>query len=188
MIFVVACHTGLLYELVNTVAYLFQPGKISCLHFLVDSFSSASFPLTEESVGVALQCCIGGHHLGFKVSKIFERSFRFSVAGNKVVHFIHGLKDRIWPDFICHFHLFNGRFNGFKHLDYSWHADERIESIAHRSPVAVRTTPKVFSQPTGKDHSTSKELRKFGLVPIASMDFADKNKHEASCSYDAQPA
>ena len=88
----------------------FSPSRKTKEFFLVVSFSSASFPLSEESVGVALQCCLGGHHLGFKVTKIFERSFRFSVAGNKVGNFIHGLKDRIWPDFVCHFHLFNGRF------------------------------------------------------------------------------
>ncbi|KAF6988046.1 hypothetical protein CFC21_005632 [Triticum aestivum] len=79
----------------------FSPSCKTKEFFLVVSFSSASFPLNEESVGVALQCCIGGHHLGFKVSKIFEKSFRFSVVGNKVGHFIHGLKDHTWPDFIC---------------------------------------------------------------------------------------
>ena len=48
---------------------------------------------------------------GFKFwfAKIMDRSFRFSIASYKVGHFIYGLKDRVWPDFVYHFHLFNGR-------------------------------------------------------------------------------
>ena len=76
--------------------------------FLVVTFSSASFPLNMDSVGIALQCCIGGIRFGFKVQQLNPRAFRFSMANNKVGHFIYGLKDRIWPDFICHFHPFKG--------------------------------------------------------------------------------
>jgi hypothetical protein len=75
--------------------------------FLVVAFSSSSFQLSEESVGLALQCCIGGDHLGFKVLQLSDRRFRFSVASNKVGHFIYGLRDRVWPDFICHFSLYH---------------------------------------------------------------------------------
>ena len=59
--------------------------------FLVVHFSSASFPLSEESVGIALQCCIGGFPSGLNVKSIGERSFRFSLASNKVGHFIYHL-------------------------------------------------------------------------------------------------
>jgi hypothetical protein len=38
--------------------------------FLVASFSYASFPLSEESVALALQCCLGGNHEGFCVYKL----------------------------------------------------------------------------------------------------------------------
>ena len=30
------------------------------------------------------------------------------VASNKVGHFIYGLHDRVWPDFVCHFSLYRG--------------------------------------------------------------------------------
>ena len=70
--------------------------------FLVVYFSSASFVLSEESVGLALQCCIGGLPSGFNVQTLSDRRLRFSVASNKVGHFIYHLKDRVWPDFICH--------------------------------------------------------------------------------------
>ena len=43
----------------------FSPSPGSKEFFLVASFYSASFPLAEESVGVALQCCIGGDAQGF---------------------------------------------------------------------------------------------------------------------------
>ena len=92
--------------------------------FLVVSFSSASFPLSEESVGLALQSCIGGISAGFKVYKLSDRRFRFSVASNHVGHFIYGLRDRIWPDFVCHFSLFRGVVSG-SHVrgdSSTWHA------------------------------------------------------------------
>mgnify|MGYP006961251905 CR=1 FL=1 len=55
--------------------------------FLVVSFSSASFPLTEESVALALQSCIGGISSGFRLLRLSDHRFRFSVASNRVGHF-----------------------------------------------------------------------------------------------------
>ena len=78
--------------------------------FLVVSFSSTSFPLSVESVGLVLQCCIGGLASGFKVESIGARNFWFSVASHKVGHFIYALRDRVWPDFTCHFGLFKHPF------------------------------------------------------------------------------
>ena len=109
----------------------FSPSRDAKEFFLVVSFSSASFPLTNDSVGLALQCCIGGICSGFKVVALSSRSFRFSVANNKVGHFIYGLKDRVWPDFVCHFHLFNGRFA--KRFSAShWHADQELVEVLDR--------------------------------------------------------
>jgi len=139
----------------------FSPSRDIKEFFLVVSFSSALFPLSEESVGVSLQCCIGGHPKGFKVSRINVRSFCFSVAGNKVGHLIHGLKDRIWPDFICHFHLFNGRFNDYKHFDNQWHADERLEPIATRIPMAIRSISPSLPRPLFKTQLRPKSCISF---------------------------
>lgn len=164
----------------------FSPSRSTKEFFWVVSFSSASFPLSVESVGVALQCCIGGHPKGFNVLQIGDRSFRFSVAGNKVGHFIHGLKDRIWPDFICHFHLYNGRYTGFQLNDSHWHADETIDSIAARTPRAVKINTKFLEQSAATDASAGKELSKFGLIPISHMKFNNKNYAEASSSSNVQ--
>jgi hypothetical protein len=76
--------------------------------FLVACFSFSSFPLSKESVSVALQCCLGGDASGFRVTKLSDRRFRSSVASNKVGHFIYSLRDRSWPDFHCSFSLFRG--------------------------------------------------------------------------------
>jgi hypothetical protein len=84
--------------------------------FLVASFPYASFPLSVNSVGLALQCCLGGDALGFRVVKLSDRRFRFSVSSNTVGHFIHPLESRIWHDFHCHFGLFRG--NGYSNAFY----------------------------------------------------------------------
>ena len=109
------------------------------------------------------------------------------MAGNKVGHYIHGLKDRIWPDFICNFHLFNGRFNGLKHFDSRWHADEVIDVIADRSPLAICVNTSFLAKSAALDHSSMTMIGKFGLVPLASMDYTNKNGDEASCSLAVHP-
>jgi hypothetical protein len=103
----------------------FSPSSGLAEFFLVVSFSSASFSLSEDSVGWALQSCIGGNHQSFRVfqlSEVFQLSdcrFRFSVASNKVEHFIYGLHDRVWPYFVCHFSLFKGVHPPISGLRYS---------------------------------------------------------------------
>jgi hypothetical protein len=135
----------------------------------VVSFSSASFSLTEESVGLALQCCIGGDRLGFRVFKLSDQRFCFSVTSNKVGHFIYGLKDHIWPDFVCHFSLFRGvhpRKSGFYHdSDYSWSSVDQNIVVAQRSPTKLHTNLSFLKESTlfeDSSHSTL-ELAKFGF-------------------------
>ena len=122
----------------STVHFVPNPGSKE--FFLEVSFSSASFPLSVESMGLALQSCIGGLSDGFNVLHLSDRHFRFSVASNWVGHFIFGLQDRIWPDFICHFQLFRARDHGVAHIDNFWHSDENAHEIAIRSPIAIRST------------------------------------------------
>lgn len=130
--------------------------------FLVVSFSSASFSLTAEAVGVVLQCCIGGLAHGFNVIQLGKRSFRFSVASNHVGHFIYALKDRIWPNFVCHFRLFK------PYVDYSWdesywHSDNEIADISARSPLAIKSPLNFLKHSAHLDSSGDLELAKFGF-------------------------
>jgi hypothetical protein len=147
----------------------FSPSPKATEFFLVVSFSSASFPLTKESVGLALQCCIGVIASRFRVYKLSDHRFRFSVASNKVGHFIYGLKDRIWLDFICHFSLFRGihpRLSGFTHdLEKSWLYNDQNLIIAQRSPTKLRPRLDVLRDSAANDCSgvSALELAKFGL-------------------------
>lgn len=103
------------------------------------SFSFATFPLSEESVALALQCCLGGDHSGFRVLKLSDRRFRFSVASNRVGHFVYGLRDRIWPDFICHFKLFHGDYSAaVDDAANYWLSSKFSDSVSPGRSVAVR--------------------------------------------------
>jgi hypothetical protein len=146
----------------------FSPSRGAKEFFLVVSFSSASFELSEDSVGWALQSCIGGDHKGFKVYQLSDRRFRFSVASNKVGHFIYGLRDRIWPDFVCHFTLFRGvhpSITGFHHAgDFAWKTSPQILEVAQRSPTKFTPSLSVLKDSARGDNSSAAELAKFGFV------------------------
>jgi hypothetical protein len=143
----------------------FSPSPLAKEFFLVVSFSSASFPLSEESVGLALQCCIGGVGSNLRVYKLSDRRFRFSVFSNKVGHFIYGLKDRVWPDFICHFSLFRGDTSGFHFNDgNSWFSNSHNLEVAQRSSTRFKPSLNVLASSAARDpHSSAKELAKFGF-------------------------
>lgn len=123
--------------------------------------SSAPFDLSEESVVVALQCYIGGSSPGFWVSRISDHKFRFSVASNKVEHFIYKLYDRIWPDFVCHFLLFKPSV--VDHIPSSWEDDEAIQANSVVCPMAIKPNLHALRISAQNDSSSSKELVKFGL-------------------------
>ena len=129
-----------------------------------------------------MQCCLGGLSTGFKLVQLNPRVFRFSVANNKVGHFIYGLKDRVWLDFICHFHLFNGRFNHNHLANFSWHADEELLLISARKPMAISSCLCSNDLAGVFDHASLKELSKFELHLIKNMVFSNAHHAEASSS------
>ena len=87
-------------------------------------------------MGLALQSCIGGISDGFKVLRLGDQRFRFSVASNRVGHFIYGLRDRIWPDFIYHFHLHRGSRS--HRQPFGWNADTEINDLASSPEVEAK--------------------------------------------------
>src|SRR3954468_18030086 len=115
----------------------FSSSPASKEFFLVASFSSASFPLSCSSVSLALQCCIGGVAEKFNVKHLTAHNYRFSVNSNKVGHFIYGLKDRIWPDFICHLNLYKKHCYLLAPGNSGRTAYQRRNEIAIRTPTAV---------------------------------------------------
>lgn len=160
----------------------FSPSRGSKEFFFVVSFSLASFPLSVESVGVALQCCLGGICKGFNVLQLNSRSFRFSMANNSVGHFIYRLKDRIWPDFVCHFHSFNGRFAKAPILDSHWHADSELADISDHRPIAIKSSLRFLLPDPDHAPSSRAVLQKSHLVSLDHMQFSNKHVTEASSS------
>lgn len=142
-----------------------SPSSGSKVIFLVVSFSSASFPLTEESVSLALQSCIGGILDRFNVFRQSDRRFQFSVSSNKVGHFIYGLKDRVWPDFVCHFSLFLGDTSFVNHGDKStWSSSSQLLDVAQRSPTRCSPNLDFLAESAHRDPlSSASKLAKFGL-------------------------
>ena len=143
------------------------PSSSSSEFFLVVSFSSASFALSEESVALALQCCLGGLSRNFRVFKLSDHRFRFSVASNKVGHFIYHLRDRVWPDFVCHFSLFRGviptgssRFSS----GVGWSSSVQNIDIAQRSYMKINPNLDFLRSSAIGDGSSKSELAKFGFV------------------------
>ena len=115
----------------------FSPSPTAKEFFLVVTFSSTSFPLSRASVGLAL--CIEGLASGFKVAHIGANNFWFSMASNKMGHFIYALQDRVWPDFVCHFSLFRSATQLPMENPQTWHLDQTNQEVLIRSPLAVKS-------------------------------------------------
>lgn len=145
----------------STVHY--SPSPSSKEFFLAVTFSSASFPLSISSVGLALQCSIGGSAAGFNVTQIGDRQFWFSIASNKVGHFIYRLRDRIWPDFICRFNLYGHHQLANSRFSSDWHADHQLPEIVSRTPMAIKSTLSFLQSRAGSDVAASSELSKFAI-------------------------
>jgi hypothetical protein len=90
-------------------------------------------------------------------------------SSNKVGHFVYGLKDRVWPDFVCHFSLFRGEhpmITGFHNFpDYTWHSSEENIVVAQRSPTKLNPSLHLLRSSAHDDlsGSSTKELAKFGF-------------------------
>jgi hypothetical protein len=143
---------------------------------LVACFSFSSFPLSKESVSIALQCCLGGNASGFRVTKLSDKRFKFSVASNKVGHFIYSLRDRSWPDFHCSFSLFcgDGYAPCFFPLDqllaaFEWSSSckNRSGSVDSMEPCKSKIVPSSNSlnslKASAYDGTSAMELSKFDL-------------------------
>ena len=94
--------------------------------------------------------------------RLGDRRFRFSVASNRVGHFIFGLRDRIWPDFICHFHLHRGATSRSRIV--GWHADTELNGLASSPGLAIQSKWLVSNSKNGIDPASLMVFHKLGLV------------------------
>jgi hypothetical protein len=90
--------------------------------FLLATFRRFLFRLTEESVAIALQSCLGGRAEDFHVKFLSNNHFRFSVFSKDVGFYVYKLRRVISTSFDVYFHLWN---NGTPH----WEKEKRAWEI-----------------------------------------------------------
>jgi hypothetical protein len=100
----------------------FNSSSPSGSFFLLATFRRFLFRLTEESVALALQSCLGGSADKFHVKFLSSNHFRFSVASKHVGFLVYKLRRVISSSFDVYFHLWN---NGTPH----WEKEKRVWEI-----------------------------------------------------------
>jgi hypothetical protein len=107
--------------------------------FLLVVFRRFLFRLTEDSVALALHCCLGGAPAGFHVTYQSDCHFRFSVASKHVGLLIRSLR-RITTahfDVYFHFHLWRGGGDNWE-LEKRWDKEEEASWTTVLSPKNKR--------------------------------------------------
>jgi len=92
-------------------------------HLLV-VFRRSLFRLTEESVAMALHCCLGGTPAGFHVTFESDRHFRFPVANKHVGLLIRALKRITTEYFDIYFHLWRDGGDNWVKESIKWQKEE----------------------------------------------------------------
>ena len=86
--------------------------------FLLATFGHFLFRLTEESVALALQSCLGGRATDFHVKFLSTNHFRFSFFSKDMGFQVYKLRRVVTSNFDIYFHLWN---NGTAH----WEGEKR---------------------------------------------------------------
>lgn len=175
--------------------------------FLLATFRRFLFRLTEESVGLALESCLGGRASEFHVQFLSTNHFRFSVFSKEVGFAIYKLRRVITSTFDVYFHLWS---NGAPHwerekrlweieqeeewtkiLSKSSHREEKkkVQKRVHFAKNLVQSPPKVTFQPISLSfgsfscqvypESNSKEKLVFGDRTLSSWGPENSEAHIA---------
>ncbi|KAJ1255823.1 hypothetical protein BS78_K154700 [Paspalum vaginatum] len=123
---------------------------------LLVTFRRFLFRLTEESVALALQSCLGGRAECFHVKFLSNNHFRFSVFSKEVGFYVYKLRRVIGPSFDCFFHLWS---NGAPH----WEREKLAWEIEQQKlwTEVRRKKPKTFKPKSTKKVSFAKNLVSF---------------------------
>ena len=106
--------------------------------FLLATLRRFLFRLTEESVALTLQSCLGGSADKFHVKFLSTNHFRFSVASKRVGFLIYKLRRVISSSFDVYFHLWNNGTAHWEREKRAWEIEQEKEWTTVLSKSAKR--------------------------------------------------
>jgi hypothetical protein len=157
---VLACKMGSSSDLVDrldfNIGLEFQDEILHCFHapvhhpfpspdgsfFLLATFRRFLFRLTEESVALAVQSCLGGRASDFHIKFLNTNHFRFSVFSKEVGFQIYRKRRVITSSFDIYFHLWS---NGTPHWEKEkreWEIEQEKEWTKVLSKAAKKEAAK----------------------------------------------
>ena len=153
-----------------------HPSSTPCGSFsLLAVFRRFTFRLTVETVSLALHACLGGSPVGFHVSYVQDRHFRFVVSCKQVGFMVCNLKRFITDHFDVYFHLWRDGWDSWVREERRWLREEaqscnevsyrkKKKTTTHKKKVTFRN-PVVQESPSkskcGEDDQHTKVI-KFG--------------------------
>ncbi|XP_062204640.1 uncharacterized protein LOC133906684 [Phragmites australis] len=143
--------------------------------FLLVTFRRYTFRLTEDSVALALQSCLGGSAHGFHVKFLSENHFRISVSCKSVGFHIFALRRFVGSCFDIYFHLWN---NGVAYRE----ADKRRWELEQEAEWTTVQSKKKRSKEKRLSYQWVKEL------PKKKVRFADKLVQDSPVKKHQPPA
>lgn len=126
--------------------------------FLLVTFRRFLFRLTEESVALALQSCIGGKADGFHVKFLSTNHFRISISCKVVGFHIYSLRRVITSSFDLYFHLWNNGTPHWEREKRAWEIEQEKEWSTVLSKRAKRQAKAQAKKSTPKKVSFAKPL------------------------------
>ena len=122
--------------------------------FLLATFRRFLFRLTEDSVSLALQSCLGGRAAGFHVQFLSTNHFRFSVSCKQVGFHVYHLRRVITSQFDIYFHLWSNGTPNWEREKRLWEEEQEREW----STVLYKSTKKSIKKANNKRVSFAKNL------------------------------
>ena len=110
--------------------------------FLLVTFRRFLFRLTEESVALALQSCLGGRASDFHVQFLSKNHFCFLVFSKDVGFRVYKLKRIITETFDAYFHLWNNGTPHWEREKRAWGLEQELEWTKVLSKSAKRELKK----------------------------------------------